>query len=259
VKTLLNLIVFSMVCALMVAQAKAAVTNASWTFPVSTTPAPSQPIGADLSIYSTNNTLAWIAANTRLSESFVSIPGNTTALEFSYNGNHADYLNGSTLTLTSTISGLASGDLLAGIRLSYDTRWSMTASTLTNSWAYSINGGAFIDFATDAATGNVWQTANSPLIGLTLNNGDTITFRDTFSGAVGNNGNLDFDNIQITSIVVPEPPPLTLAVLGISLAGVRRVLWFRPGLPKSRHSLATAEWLPAGSEPPHCFGGYSFY
>ena len=76
-------------------------------------------------------------------------------------------------------------------------------------------------FSDQYRTGNVWQTVTSPLAGLTLHNGDTITFRDTFSGAVGNNGNLDFDNIQMTSIVVPEPAFGVLVALGVGVA-VRR-------------------------------------
>ncbi|HTY89075.1 MAG TPA: hypothetical protein VMB80_16635 [Candidatus Acidoferrum sp.] len=200
-----------------VAQIQAAVTNAFWAFPTSTTPAPSQPLGADLSYYSTNANLGWFEANSRLNVSFVPNPGTTTALEFSYNGNHADYLNGSSLTLTTTVSGLPTGEWLTGIVLSYDIKWSMTANSLTSTWAYSINGGAYLDFATTTATGNIWQTQSSPLNGIILHDGDIITFRDTFSGAVGNNGNLDFDNLQITSIVVPEPSFLVLAAAIVAL------------------------------------------
>ena len=105
----------------------------------------------------------------------------------------------------------------------------MTANTVTETWAYSFNGGAFLNFGTIAATGNVWQTTTSPLTGLVLHNGDTLAFRNTFSGAVGNNANLDFDNILITSVVVPEPPSLALAALGASLTGLRLVSRLRPG------------------------------
>lgn len=199
----------------MVAKASATVTNADWTFPSTTIPAPSQPIGADLSIYSTNDILGWTLFNNSVNVAFVPNPGETTALEFSYNGNHSAYLNGSTLTLTTTISGLAAGSSLTGIQLSYDTKWNKTASTLTETWAYSLNGGAFIDFDTIGVTGNVWQPEVSLLSGLTLQNGDTIIFRNTFSGAAGNNGRLDFDNIQFTSLVVPEPSFLALALLGV--------------------------------------------
>ena len=194
-----------------------------WTFPTNTTPAPNPPIGADLTYYSTNVDLDWVAFNSRLAVSFVPNPGETTALQFSYNGNHSDSLNGSTLMLTATISGLASTQWLTGIVLSYDIKWSTTASTLTDTWAYSINGGPYTDFLTNTATGNVWQTVTTPLSGLRLDNGDTITFRDTFSGAAGNNGDLDFDNIQMTSIVVPEPSIGVLAALGVGVAVRRRV------------------------------------
>lgn len=122
---------FTAVCWLMVAKTSATVTNASWTFPATTTPAPSQPIGADLSIYSTNNNLGWTLFDSSLNVAFVPNPGDTTALEFSYNGNHSAYLNGSTLTLTSTISGLVTGSTLTSIQLSYDTKWNKTATSVT--------------------------------------------------------------------------------------------------------------------------------
>ena len=80
----------------MVAKAGAAITNASWTFPASTSPGPTQPIAADVSVDSINNLLGWTEANSGLNEAFVTNPGKTTAFEFSYNGNHAAYLNGST-------------------------------------------------------------------------------------------------------------------------------------------------------------------
>jgi hypothetical protein len=211
------------VCLLMVASARATVTNASWTFPASTTPAPSQPISADLSIYSVNDVLGWTLADNRLAVAFVAHAGLTTALDFSYNGNHPAYLNGSILTLTSTISGLPSGDWLADIQLSYDTRWNKTANTVTETWAYSINGAAYINFDTVAVTGNVWQTEVIPLSGLTLNNGDTLILRDTITGAAGSNGNLDFDDFKMTSEIVPEPSSLALVLLSVGSAG----LWFR--------------------------------
>jgi hypothetical protein len=207
--------ILAVICLVMVAKANATVTNASWTFPSATTPGPSQPMAADLSIYSTNNYLGWTLFNSSLNVGFVSNPGNTTAFEFSYNGNHSAYLNGSTLTLTSTISGLTAGTWLTNVQLSYDTLWNKTATSVTETWAYSINGGAFIDFDTLTVTGNIWQSQVSPLSGLTLYNGDTIAFRDTITGASGNNGNLDFDNIQLISSVVPEPSSFALVALGI--------------------------------------------
>jgi|GEM_PF-4057099 hypothetical protein len=223
-RLVLKLGVVIIVCVLMVAKANATITNASWTFPASTSPGPAQPIAADLAVDSINDLLGWTEANNGLTEAFVLNPGKTTALEFSYNGNHSAFLNGSTLTLSSTISGLPTGYSLTGIQLIFDTKWSMTANTVTETWAYSLNGGAFLNFETTAVTGNVWQTAASPLTGLLLHNGDTLAFRSTFSGAVGNNGNLGFDNILITSAsAVPEPSSLALAALGVGLAGLRLV------------------------------------
>jgi hypothetical protein len=217
----------------MVAKANAAITNVNWIFPANTIPAPSQPIAADLSIYSTNNFLGWTSANSGLTEAFILNPGNTTSLEFSYKGNHSAYLNGSTLTLTSTISGVATGHSLTNIQLAYDTKWDKTGNTLTETWAYSLNGGVFLNLQTNAVTGNAWHTATASLAGLLLHNGDTIAFRNTFSGAAGNNGNLDFDNIRITSAVAPEPSPLALTTLGLSVAGLFAMFTKTPRLTKS--------------------------
>lgn len=201
-------------------------TNALWSFPTNTASTPSQPINVDFSTYSVSNRLTWTEASSKLSEAFVLHPGDTTALEFSYNGNKPDYLNASTLTLTTTISGLAEGDWLEGIQLSCETQWNKTGP-LTETWAYSLNGGAFINFAINDVSGGTWQTFSSSLTGLQLWNGDTITFRSTFTGATGVNGSLDFDNIQITSQIasdpsvraVPEPSAWVLMALGAGLAG----------------------------------------
>ena len=200
------------------------ITNASWRFPTNTIPPPSQPLIADQAVYSIDDNLSWIAASTKLSVSFVPNPGATTALEFSYAGNHADYLNGSILKLSSTISGLPTGSSLSDIQLSYDVKWNMASSTIINIWSYSINGGAPVLFLTNGVSGNVWQTVSSPLAGLTLTNGETITLSDSIKGATGNNGSLDFDNLQITSNYVPEPSPLGLAALGIGNACALHIL-----------------------------------
>ncbi len=176
---------------------------------------------ADLTGYSINDQLSWSEAKIGLKESFVTNPGNTTALEFSYNGSHADYLNNSTLMLTSTVSDVPAYDFLANIQLSYDTRWN-NADPIVETWAYSLNGGVFLDFQTTSLAGNgVWQTITVPLSDIQLQNGDTITFRNTFSGATSNNGKLDLDNIQIISSVyvpVPEPGTTTLAAASIGFA-----------------------------------------
>jgi hypothetical protein len=99
----------------------------------------------------------------------------------------------------------------------------MTGNSVTETWAYSLNGGGFKNIETNAVSGNVWQTEGVSLTGVVLHNGDTIAFHDTFSGAAGNNGNLDFDNIVFTSESIPEPSSLALAGLGICLTG----MWIR--------------------------------
>ena len=199
----------------MVAKANATtITNVSWTFPTNSISGPTEPVGPGLSTYSTDDYLDWIKANNRLGVNFVPNLGEGASLEFSYNGNHPEFLNGSVLTLSSTISGAPADLSFTHVQFSYDARWSVSGSSITQTWAYSLDGVTFKNFETDVIAGDGWHTEGSFLDGLTLTDGETITFRDTISGATGNNGNLDFDNIQVTSTVVPEPSAPALASLG---------------------------------------------
>ena len=220
-KNWLHFVVFASAGTFMSATAGPSITNADWTFPATTSPGPVQPIAADLAIFSINDYLGWVAGGSHLNESFVLHSGNTTALEFSYNGNQSSSLNGSTLTLTSITSGLGAGQSLSGLQLSYDINWSNVGSSITNIWAYSLNGGSFQNFATNLVAGGSWLTTGSSISGLVLQNSDTIVLQDTLSGATGNNQGLDFDNIQLTAIVVPEPPSFVLAVVCVGIAGWR--------------------------------------
>ena len=205
----------AMTCCLLVAKVNAtSITNVSWTFPANTNSGPSEPVGPGLSTYSTDDYLAWISANNRLAVNYVPNLGEGEALDFSYNGNHPEFLNNTILTLTSTVSGAPADYSFTHIQFSYDTRWSLSGSSITQTWAYSLNGGTFKNFETDVVAGDKWHTEGSLFDGLTLTDGETITFRDTISGATGNNGNLEFDNFQISSTVVPEPSAPVLASLG---------------------------------------------
>jgi hypothetical protein len=211
---------------LVVANANATtITNVSWTFPANTTSEPSPPMGPGLSIYSSADYVGWIAASEKLSVSVVPNLGGGSAFEFSYNGNHPDYLNGTTLTLTSTVTGLPSGSSLRNMRLSYDSKWNMIGNTVTETWAYSLNGSDFKIFETDVVTGNLWQTEGSILNGIILTNGDTIALRNTICGAGGGNGKLELDNIRLTSVLMPEPSSTVLASFGglATLVVIRRL------------------------------------
>ena len=209
----------------VIASANATITNADWIFPTTTSPGPVQPIAADVTTDSINNFLGWTAGGTHLNESYVLNPGKTTALEFSYSGNQSSSMNGSIITLSSTISGLTSGSFLTNVQMSYDTKWSNTGAPITQTWAYSLNGGTYVDFLTNTVAGAAWQTDSASMAGLQLQDGDTLALRDTLSGATGNGQSLDFDNLQILSggvTPVPEPSTITLA-FAAALAGRRLV------------------------------------
>ena len=201
------------------------ITNVVWTFPAGTTAEPGPSMGPGLSIYSSADYLDWIVASKKLSVSLVLNLGGGSALELSYNGNHPDYLNGTTLTLTSTVTGLPNRSSLRNVKLSYDSKWNIIGNTVTESWAYSLNGGAFKNFGTDAVTGNLWQTEGSVLSGIILNNGDTLALRNTISGAGGSNGKLELDNIRLTSVLMPEASSTVLASFGglATLVVIRRL------------------------------------
>jgi hypothetical protein len=201
----------------LVAPTEAAITNALWTFPSSTTPGPVSPIAADVTTFATNAALSWVNGGSHLNESYVSNPGKTTALEFSYSGNQASSMNGTTMTLASTVTGLPVGSSLTNVSLTYETRWSNTGTPMTQTWAYSVDGGGFTNFLTLSVAGSAWQTNTYTFAGLQLQDGDTLMLRDTFSGASGNGQSLDFDDLQIAAAgapVVPEPSSIVLAFLG---------------------------------------------
>ena len=211
---------------LVVANTKAIIiTNVSWSFLTGSTAEPSPPLEPGLSIYSSADYLDWIATSKKLSVSFVPNLGGGSALEFSYHGNHPDYLNGTTLTLTSTVSGLPNRFLLRNIKLSYASKWNMIGNPVTETWAYSLNGRDFKNFETDVVTGNFWQTEGSILDGIILTNGDRIALRNTISGALGSNGKLELDNIRLTSVLMPEPSSTVLASFGglATLVVIRRL------------------------------------
>ncbi len=223
--SMVKLCAFGVLSALAISSANATITNAAWTFPAATSPAPAQPMAANIAAYSTSDVLGWTAGGSHLNETFVSNPGKTTALEFSYSGNQSSSMNNTLLTLTSTISGLTNGTFLTGIQISYETKWSNTGTPITQTWAYSLNGGAFSNFMTNTVAGNSWQNLSYAFPTLQLQNGDILAFRDTFSGASGNGQALDFDNIQITSAnitPVPEPSSVTLTGFGIAAFWMRR-------------------------------------
>jgi hypothetical protein len=184
--------------------------------------------------YSVNDVLNWTAGGSHLTESYVSNPGRTTALEFPYAGNQASSMNNTTITLSTTITNLLTGSFLTGIQMSYETKWSNTGTPITQTWAYSLNGGAFTNFMVNSISGNAWQTNSASFTGLQLQNGDTFVLRDTLTGASGNGQSLDFDDFMISSAgFTPVPEPSGVALL--LTAGVAGLVVFRRTKPGQLH------------------------
>ena len=119
---------FSVRCAL------AQDTIAEWSFPTNAAVQPAQPFAASVSYFSTNDLLGWTAPNSKLNESYGAGNGSDAALEFSYNGNHADYLNGLILAFTVNVSGLPSDSTLDDFQLSYYSAWDKSGD-LTQTWS----------------------------------------------------------------------------------------------------------------------------
>jgi hypothetical protein len=114
---------------------------------------------------------------------------------------------------------------LQDLTLSYATRGTTDGFT-TQTLAYSIGGGAFVDFGTVTP---VPTTATYALQSFslatedTLENQPSITFRFTFTGGTGGGTNR-LDNIQVQA--VPEPSTVFggLAILGLAAYRERRRL-----------------------------------
>jgi hypothetical protein len=114
--------------------------------------------------------------------------------------------------------------LFTNIQISYDASWSGTGS-ITNSWQYSLNGGAFQSFRVDVLSGNsVWTTFNTSVLStLTLTNGASLIMRDVVTGASGNSRNFNIDNLVFLGdiVAVPEPQTYVLVLFGTLMLASR--------------------------------------
>ena len=118
--------------------------------------------------------------------------------------------------------------------ITYYTRTSAANGSDTSTWAYSINGGAFVNFTTQPSTvapvsTTTWAASSAFTVSenVSVLVGQTITFRNTLTGATANNVNVNFDTIQVSA--VPEPANVALAVFGLGAVslGVGRRLYAR--------------------------------
>ena len=127
------------------------------------------------------------------------------------------------LTLSLSGTGLSSFILTYA---SADNVANPASSKYTQTWAYSINGSAFTNFATINATNTsftVYQVDFSSVA--SLNGAASVSFRNTINWEGDNNASVWFDNIAINA--VPEPINLALAAFGVCGGGMvigRRVL-----------------------------------
>lgn len=124
-----------------------------------------------------------------------------------------------TLTLTANTSITISG-------LSYDYQTS-SGENGKQDWTYSINGGSKVSYGSqlnwNASYVGGW-TSLSESGSITLSAGQTIVLTDTYNGAAAG-GFVDFDNLAITGVPVPEPVTCALALFGLiaGAAGAGRV------------------------------------
>ncbi len=203
-------------CGMAFGQARASVI-ATWSFPASGTA--TAPINATSSADTTgtptlNGTL-FTGVATHLGTSTYTTSGTSDVLQFLYAGNHAGDVNGATLTLTLTASTTFT---FSGLTYSTLFNNASAGSPLTQTWTYSISGGGSGSIGA-ISLNNGSLTGESLSLGATLNAGQTITITDTISGATGNNGTVDFGQIQLNGTPVPEPVTCALSAFGLMLGG----------------------------------------
>ncbi len=115
---------------------------------------------------------------------------------------------------------------LIDLSLSYATRRS-TTGFVTQTLAYSVNGGTFVNFGTfNPVDSTTFTTASFNLSAIdAIENQASVTFRITFTGATNAGGTNGLDNIQLTGTPVPEPSTWVggaLALLAIGYTQRRR-------------------------------------
>jgi hypothetical protein len=146
-------------------------------------------------------------------------------LQYTWGGNHADYLNGAVLQLHI----ITTGATFAGFSVTYDTA-SSSLTSLSGMWSYSVNGGTVSTLGLETITPN--GIGQSDLLsGISLANGNTLDLSFTLSGAAGgNNGSFSFDNLALSaSSITPVPEPVNVAlgffaVVALGVTVGRRVL-----------------------------------
>ena len=128
--------------------------------------------------------------------------------------------NGSTFTI------LVNGTGFTDFMVSYDVKKGGVDSF---AWQWSTDGSTFatIQFASPG-TGSGFNSTTINFSGVTaINNAPAVYLRNSMTGATGQNGRTDFDNIQVSA--VPEPINVALALFGLAFVGLRfgrRVLSF---------------------------------
>lgn len=195
--------------------AKASIVVADWTFPA--TGAPTAPISATSSTDTTGTpTIDGTLFPINHGFETYTTSGGNDVLQITYAGNHSGNLNGQTLTLTLTASTTLN---LTGLTYLTSFSGATGANAFTETWSYSINGGASTSLSTVTLNnGNLDNESLNP--GTTLTAGQSITFTAVMNGATGNNGALDFGNFSIAAV----PEPVTWALIGfgvvLGVAGV---------------------------------------
>jgi len=130
---------------------------------------------------------------------------NNTVLTFSMAPNHA------------TISTLS---------VRYDA-YSTAVTALSGTWAYSLNGGAFVNVGATPSSITIGTAAGADnntfsLSGLNISPSDSsLVFRLTLSNAAGaNSGSMVFDNMEFDATsAVPEPTMYALPLFGLVFIG----------------------------------------
>jgi hypothetical protein len=213
--SLAGLVAVALLCAAL-PRANAATTVASWNFTGTWTTGTSPTIAGTPGAFVSGASMTTLITDSGIGTPSIARQGtggqSGAYMRFTDNLFATSYPARFTLTLTSSAN-------MSSFSITYYAR-SSTTTMATDTWSYSINGGAFTDFATQTiASGTTWnQYTVTPSASIAVLSGQTIAFRNTLSGGTAGNVTADFDTITVTA--VPEPVNVALGMFGAGFAVV---------------------------------------
>jgi hypothetical protein len=212
---------------LMASQSAQAALITEWNFTTAAT--------GPLTSYAASSFDSGIVATPGLSTSGgVAVPSVTGGvLTYSYNGNNVGNLNNCAFVLSLTASSLAD---YSGLSVAFTDSGNGALTSLTGQWSYRF--GTTGGFTTIGSSFNLIPvgTKTTTLTGITISAGQTLQLQFVMSAAAGgNNGQLNFDNLDINGTVTPVPEPVhyALACFGLIFVTTGVGRWYQARLKRA--------------------------